>query len=57
MRESITDIRKVITSKKDGQVELRQLWLRKKELEERIRILDAAEALAVTTCIVHFDNM
>lgn len=49
MRESILDIRRVITSKKGGQVDLKQLWFRKKEQEERIRILDAVEKLAVRT--------
>ncbi len=47
MRESILDIRRVISSKKGGKVDLKQLWFRKKEQEEKIRILDAVERLAV----------
>lgn len=46
MRKSIEDIRIVLTAKKRGQVNLKQLWLKKKEQEERIRILDDIERLA-----------
>ena len=46
MRKSIEDIRIVLTAKKSGQINLKQLWLKKKEQEERIRILDDIERLA-----------
>lgn len=46
MRKSIEDIRVVLTAKRSGQVNLKHLWLKKKEQEERIRILDDIERLA-----------
>ena len=45
LRQSIGEIKQVLLSKKDGQTDIKNLWLRKMELEESIRILNGIESL------------
>jgi len=45
MRESIREIKSVLTSKKTGQTDIKKLWLAKTELEESIRMLNKIEVL------------
>lgn len=47
LRESVEQIKTVLTSKKTGQTDLKKLWLQKTELEESIRMLNALELLKV----------
>jgi hypothetical protein len=45
LRESIGEIKEVLLSKKNGQTDIKNLWLRKSELEESLRMLNSIENL------------
>ncbi len=45
MRESISEIKTVLTAKKTGQTDMKKLWLQKTELEESLRMLNSIELL------------
>ena len=45
LRQSIGKIKEVLLSKKNGQTDIKNLWLRKVELEESLRMLNAIESL------------
>lgn len=47
LRKSLNETQKVLTAKKTGQTSLRELWLRKVELQESIRMVRDIEELKV----------
>lgn len=52
LRSSLDETKSVLTSKKSGQIPLRELWLRKFEVEETIRILKHIEFIKVSFLLV-----
>jgi hypothetical protein len=49
LRDSVEQIKTVLTSKKTGQTDMKKLWLQKAELEESLRMLNSLELLKVTS--------
>ena len=47
LRGSLLETQSVLTAKKSGQVPLKELWLKKAEVEETIRIINEVEKLKV----------
>jgi len=47
IRLSVHEIKSVLTSKRVGQADLRELWLRKQQLRNQLRILDELDKLRV----------
>jgi hypothetical protein len=47
LRDSVEQIKTVLTSKKTGQTDIKKLWLQKAELEESLRMLNSLELLKV----------
>eukprot|EP01034_Spumella_vulgaris_P039214 gene39214-48435_t len=45
LRKSLVETQSVLTSKKSGQIPLKELWLKKVELEESLRIVRELETL------------
>ncbi len=54
LRKSLNETQSVLTSKKSGQIPLKELWLKKVEVEESLRIVRELESLKVllASCIV-----
>ena len=48
LKESLSEIKSVLMSKKSGQISLKELWMRKIEAEESLRILKDLESLKDT---------
>ena len=49
LRRALHETKSVLTAKKSGQIAMRDLWLKKKELEETVRILKDIEWLKVSS--------
>lgn len=47
LRKSLKETKSVLTAKKSGQIAMKDLWSKKKELEETLRILHDLEWLKV----------
>lgn len=47
LRKSLNETQSVLTSKKSGQIPLKDLWLKKVELQETLRIVKELESLKV----------
>jgi hypothetical protein len=45
LRDALLETKSVLTAKKSGQISMKELWLKKKELEESLRILNDLEWL------------
>jgi hypothetical protein len=45
LRNSVEQIKTVLTSKKTGQTDMKKLWLQKAELEESLRMLNSLDLL------------
>jgi hypothetical protein len=54
LRQSLDETQKVLTAKKSGQISLRELWSKKVELQESLRIVKDLEELMVTVPTVIF---
>lgn len=50
LRNALHETQKVLTAKKNGQTSLRDLWIRKIELQESIRMVRDIEELKVNNC-------
>lgn len=60
LRQSLDETQKVLTAKKSGQISLRELWSKKVELQESLRIVKDLEELMVSifqTCSKHAMNI
>ncbi len=51
LRKSLVETQSVLTSKKSGQIPLKELWLKKVEVEEALRIVRELETLKVVNFI------
>ena len=47
LKKSLSETQAVLTAKKSGQIPLRELWLRKMELEQTLRMVKEIESLKV----------
>ena len=54
LRTKLQETKSVLTSKKSGQIPLRELWLKKTEIEETLRILKNLEFIKVSNFKTHF---
>lgn len=58
LRKSLNETQSVLTSKKSGQIPLKDLWLKKVELQETLRIVKELESLKVFTVTMQcFSNL
>ena len=53
LRQSLAETQQVLTAKKSGQMSMRELWLKKKEAEESLRILRDLEYLKDVAPRIH----
>lgn len=56
LRNSLHETQKVLTAKKNGQTSLRELWIRKTELQESIRMVRDIEELKVDKYLLNIRN-